>query len=195
MRKRFIATTLISTTLFAAVPGGNVAQAEDKNPFAGAYVGAELGYESYSFDDFEEFNSGGLSYGGLLGYRAAVSPHMLLGIEGFLGGDTAKEEVYLGGIGTIEVTSGTTWAINGLVGFTRNNALFFATLGYGEVDARASVPAVSEAALSEASGGIRAGLGMEFKISDRMGLRLSGHWQDFDGAYALGTSAGLIFQF
>ena len=187
MRKLLFTTAIITMAMNMITVVQAQDAAQEAGSFAGLYGGLEVGYEGYTFDNLNELNAGGLSYGGLLGYRFQLSPSFLLGVEGKAGGDGASKNV-----GIIEVSSGLNWSVSGIMGIMVGNNLVFASLGYGETNLRASTMGLS---LSSYEGGLRAGLGMEFKLGEKTGIRLSGQWQDFDQAYSLGASLGLIFQF
>lgn len=127
MRKTFVALGALALS----IPG--VAAAQSAN-FAGPYVGASVGYTDFDADsdidetEFEEsfFNGlgygiDGVTFGGYLGYNAAVGPNMIVGVEGN------------GGIGTSEIDG--EYGITAHVGFVpSDNMMVFLRGGYQEIN-------------------------------------------------------------
>lgn len=175
MRKYLFTTAIICSTLGIASPAqGKI----DSSPFAGVYGGVEAGYRHYSFDNAGEINTNALSYAGLLGFRFQLSPTIVLGVEGLVGGDNASKSVGVplgGNLGVIEasVSSGVTWATSGLLGFSTEKNLLFVTLGYGKINLTVSALGTS---ISSSSGGVRAGLGLEHRLNKKLALRIDGHF-------------------
>tara|TARA_R110002072_G_scaffold100778_8_gene222041 strand:+ start:4954 stop:5508 length:555 start_codon:yes stop_codon:yes gene_type:complete len=180
---------LLSVAIIAAFSTTSFAQ-EAKNPFEGAYAGGMIGVNSYSFDDLDE-NISGVTYGGLLGYRAEVSNGVLLGMEGYVQGNQANKDFVVSGI-TANVSSDASYGLNATLGFGSEKALLFVVAGWGWNGV--SVSALDQSA-SESDNGIHAGIGGEFVLSETINLRVQGDWQDFDGASSIGGSAGIVFKF
>ncbi len=190
MKKFFI--TMIGIMLV-----GTSANAQSSNDFSGPYIGGSIGYNSFSSDALAE-NIGGLTFGGVGGYRQEISDGVYLGAEAFINFSTAsKDFVVLGQ--TLETEIKESYGIAAQIGVEAgNNALLFANAGYGwtRIGAEADVlgTIISE---TESDGGFRLGAGIETTLGNGNGIRprLEVNWQDFDGASSLGVAAVFLFGF
>lgn len=176
---------LITTAaVLAALTSPTIAQ-ESSNKFEGAYAGAMIGGNSYSFDGLAD-DVDGLTFGGLLGYRVAVTDGVLIGIEGFVNSNEANKDFGFG----IKFNSDASYGFNATVGYAVDNIMSFAMLGYGWNDL-----SFSGLDLSDSDDGLHVAVGVEFKLTRSFNLRVQADYQDFFRANYLGGSAGIIFRF
>lgn len=80
------ATIVALVCAFATAPA---VAGDDDSPFTGFYVGGSAGYETFTSQvdiigfNFGSFDDQDMSYGGLIGYRAAINSRWIVGVEGF----------------------------------------------------------------------------------------------------------------
>lgn len=181
---------IIAISAFFVLTTGAMAQATN---FSGVYLGAIGGYTSYNFDGLND-SIGGTTFGGVVGYRAPVTDNIVAGVEGFVTfGQANKDFVVLAQ--TVNVNADESYGFNGTLGFVVDQALVYALLGYGWTGFTAADTIGLGLTSSDSEGGVRAGGGVEFKISEEMAVRVQGEWQDFSGANSVSGIAGLIFSF
>ncbi len=95
--KTLLRTTCLAAGVLAATAGAAAAQSSgDRNPFAGFYVGGQVGYDSFQLNNrsdlpsFSAENGGritglgsdGIAAGAVLGYNFPLSDRFILGVEG-----------------------------------------------------------------------------------------------------------------
>ena len=193
----------IICTALCFVSMASFASAQDSaSRFEGPYVGAMVGFNSYSLGDTSAFGGktddkmSGATFGGIVGFRSAISEGILAGIEGFVNSNTANKTYTISGV-SARLDADVSYGLNATLGFATEQALFFVMAGYGwnDISAKAASGAANASA-SSSGDGIRAGIGAEVPISDTLAIRVQGDWQDFDGdSSALGGSAGVVLKF
>ena len=194
--KNYLCTAAISALMICS------AQAQESdNPYEGTYFGAMVGYNSYSLGDLTDVGGsvsekvGGATFGGLLGFRTELSPGILLGIEGFANSNQANKTYIVDDI-PVELKANASYGLNATLGFNVDTALLFIMAGYGWNGLAVSTPEIEDLTVSLTGKGFRGGVGIEFPISENMGMRVQGDWHGFgDNISALGGSVGVVFPF
>lgn len=184
-------TTIKSVLLagFAAVAMTSAAQAADKN-FDGAYVGAELGYNKFKFED--GLKDTGLYFGGVAGYRVQFDNDLVIGLEGRFGDTTADGDL----TDAIEVKAGRQLGVDASIGLAlgeNKDFLAFALVGYSNAKVTGTIADVTESATGD---GYRLGLGGEYALTENVSVRVTGVLADYEGrAGDVQVNAGVLFRF
>jgi outer membrane immunogenic protein len=195
MNKLLVATA----ALFACVPGVAMAQEEAPtgNPFAGARVEARIGYETPTVSgDGEVYKiESNVSYGGEIGYDAALSEKVTLGayanyefsnVELCDGGTCLGEKGNLG--------------VGGRIGFVLSpKAALYGKVGYASFALKASIGGVSD---TDNLGGVQGAIGAEFAVAKHVYLNVEASYADYGELYDTGVNlqrrhvaAGVGFRF
>lgn len=172
------------------------AHAQGADDFSGSYIGGSIGYNSFNSDALAE-NIGGLTFGGLGGFRSEISDGVYLGAEAFLNYSTGSRDFVVLGE-TLETKVKESYGLTAQIGVEAGNSLLFANAGYGWTKIGAEAVILGEVVSDSATdGGIRLGAGIETKLANLNGFRprLEVNWQDFDGASSLGVAAVFLFGF
>ncbi len=149
--KNLLRTTCIAAGVLAATAGTAAAQsAAERNPFAGFYVGGQVGYDSYQLNnrsdlpDFDEENGGritglgsdGIAAGVLLGYNVPLSDSFIIGIEGTgrwsdaSGNTSVSDDI---SDSTIEQGNRWSWGVMGRLGLVVSpSTMIYASGGWGQ---------------------------------------------------------------
>lgn len=165
--KRFVSAAVISVAMMAS------AQAND---FGGFYIGAQTGLTTYEFSTrFEgttyRFRDTGFVYGGYAGFRAAVVPNVLLGVEGGLNGLTTSRTI-VDGADSVRIRN--TFEGNAVVtaGYAMENAIISARLGYTHTYYRVNDNLGNSAA--RGFNGVKTGLALEYAFTQSISARIVG---------------------
>ena len=181
MRKIVLAVTLLLTMCTAAVAQTSL--------FAGPYVGLNIGYNSFNSDGLSD-KVNGVSFGGIVGYRASVSDNVVLGLQGFVDVNAGKQDFtdLNGDVSTIHLNEAA--GFEATAGLVIEKTMLYILAGYGWLN-------ISEEPIgdSDNGSGIRLGGGVEFKLTDSIGIRAQAVWQDFNAASSIGTNVGVVFNF
>ena len=143
--KKIILTAMTALTL--ATP----TLAQDKKPFTGAYVGAEVGVMDSEF-----------YYGGLLGYRKQTNNDWVWGLEGNVG------KYDIGDLEGLDASL-TEYGASAIFGKAMGKGLLFATGGVNILDAKVLN-------VSESDTGFKVGGGYEYKFNSRLSARAKGEY-------------------
>lgn len=183
--------TLIATFILAGS-----AYAQNAGNFAGPYIGGSIGYNSFDSEALDE-KIGGLTFGGLGGFRNEISDGVYLGAEAFLNFSTASKDFDVLGE-TLETEIKESYGVVAQIGVEAGNSLLFANAGYGWTRIGAEADVLGTIVSQTASeGGLRLGAGIETKLANTGGFRprLEVNWQDLAGASSLGVAAVFLFGF
>lgn len=175
--KTSVALLAAASVAALAVP----AAAQDKAPFSGARIGAEVGYDmlrSGSSDDVDDARDldqdiEGANYAAVVGYDAAVSTNLRLGAEASFGDSTAawdngSSQPNVFNLGRVEAQR--EFYVGGRVGIVTSPALMFYAKGgytnqrFGIEGTDGTVNASQRLDLD----GWRAGVGAEYALSNNV---------------------------
>ena len=191
MRKYLVVALLAAT---AATP----AFAQDRAPFTGPRAEAILGYET---TDVEDENSGGLVYGGALGYDFQLGG-AVAGIEAELTDSTVDECV-----AGVDVTGdelcaqlGRDVSVGGRIGAVLGSStLLYATAGYvnGRVNVQYDAPGTADDFDDGVNlDGVRVGAGVEFALSGNAYAKTEYRYSNYEaGSDKHQLVAGIGFRF
>ena len=171
-------------------------------PYNGLYAGADVGYETSSRP-----NSGGVEYGGFIGYNVRAAPALVIGIEGRIGGSTVAETITTTTPTAITVVDndiglsiGGTGRIGWLPGET---TLLFVRGGYETVEINSlwtrtpRPPTANPNPVTQDfgfwQGSATVGGGAEQLVWDRLSLRLTYDWSEATNVHQLRTGVAWNF--
>ncbi|MBX9797159.1 porin family protein [Sphingomonas sp.] len=192
---------LIGAGLLVALNGLTASPAA-ANPHGGFYVGADTGYEGSG-----RIDQGGVTYGLFAGYNLAVSDKVILGIEARVG-DSEIDETLTRTTPTFTTVTRNAIGLHYGAAARMGYALSKRTLVYARggwenvrlrsVSTRTSVPpttgpnpVVTDASFNDDT--LVVGAGVEHRITDTIGLRLSyDYGENFDRHQ---VRAGVVFAF
>lgn len=187
---RMILLGLMSATLVAAP-----AMAQPAQPFNGAYVGIQGGWQQ----DRQTLEIGaaqastskdGFSYGGQIGYDFRVSPSVVFGIEAALTGRTGENFID-DGFDVYRLTQGRTISTTARLGFmTDPQGLLYARGGYANAGFNLDDGGTR---FSENRDGWTIGAGYERALTQNVSARLEYGYSDF-GRDQLTTAADLKYR-
>lgn len=189
------AAILFTTATIAFVPAL-------ANPFAGAYVGADAGYE-----DSGRIDKGGATFGGFAGFNLALGDRMIAGVEARVGDSDIKETLSRTASGFTTVTRnsvGRHYGAAARLGYVAGEGtLLYGRVGWenvrlNSVATRTPVPpttnpnpVITDASFDDDT--LVLGVGLEQRIVGKTALRLSYDYGEQFDRHQL--RAGVVFGF
>jgi outer membrane immunogenic protein len=181
---------LIASIAFAAVP--TLANAE---PFNGAYVGAQAGWDNH------KTIGNGISYGIIGGYNAKIGEKAVIGLEGnydFSSATKKQTSVIGGSTVSAEANIGRSLGIAGRLGIlAAPSTLFYVKGGYENISAKISTTGIS--GFDKLSGKIDAavvGGGVEHAFNETTSFRINYDYANGQAGYNRHRLlAGVAFHF
>ncbi|WP_339825078.1 porin family protein [uncultured Parasphingorhabdus sp.] len=174
--------TLLAAACIAAFTATAPAAAQDERPFNGPWIGANIGYDSFtSGDDGDDTSEDGIAYGIALGYDINLG-RVVLGIEGEIGDSSVRASVSdaLEDGDVLKISSGRDIYAGIRLGVpVSDKMMVFAKGGYTNQRFKAAYTLDGETVLeSDNSDGFRVGAGVELDFGQPF-ARLEYRYSDY----------------
>ena len=174
--------TLLAAACIAAFTATAPAAAQDERPFNGPWIGANIGYDSFtSGDDGDDTSEDGIAYGIALGYDINLG-RVVLGIEGEIGDSSVRASVSdaLEDGDVLKISSGRDIYAGIRLGVpVSDKMVVFAKGGYTNQRFKAAYTLDGETVLeSDNSDGFRVGAGVELDFGQPF-ARLEYRYSDY----------------
>lgn len=169
--------------LAVAASAAVVSTGASASDISGFRVEALLGWDSPNFAELG--SKSGLGYGAGIGYDFAVAPTVSLGIDGEIGGSTAKYRVSEGA-DHVEISTGRDLYVGARVtGKVADKFAVYAKAGYANarVKASASIEGYEESE-SANGGGFRLGAGGQYLLGEKAYVGAEYRYTNYEGDFS-----------